>query len=150
MENGKPVNETAAAPNTAAPAPQERTAERPAERPAGERPSGPRPGGPRFGGPRPGGPGGRPSGGPREGGRPGGRRFGPPARRVCPFCADRNKKIDYKNGDMLRRYLTERGKIRPRRKIGTCAKHQRQLALAIKRARHLALLPFAPAHVRGS
>ncbi len=50
---------------------------------------------------------------------------------------------------MLRRYLTERGKIRPRRKIGTCARHQRQLSLAIKRARHLALLPYAPEHIRG-
>lgn len=77
------------------------------------------------------------------------RRFVPPTRRVCIFCKDQNKVIDYKNGDALRRYLTERGKIRPRRKIGTCARHQRQLARAIKRARHLALLPMAPEHVRG-
>jgi small subunit ribosomal protein S18 len=68
---------------------------------------------------------------------------------VCAFCKDPNKKIDYKSGDTLRRYLTERGKIRPRRKIGTCARHQRMLSLAIKRARHLALLPYAPEHVRG-
>ncbi len=86
--------------------------------------------------------------GDREG-RQGPRRFGPPMRRVCPFCKDPNRHIDYKNGEMLRRYLTERGKIRARRKIGTCARHQRQLALAIKRARHLALLPYSPAHLRG-
>lgn len=77
------------------------------------------------------------------------RRFAPPIRRVCAFCKDPNKHLDYKNGDMLRRYLTERGKIRPRRKIGTCARHQRQLSLAIKRARHLALLPYSPEHIRG-
>lgn len=77
------------------------------------------------------------------------RRFVLPTHRACIFCKDKNKVIDYKNGEALRRYLTDLGKIRPRRKIGTCARHQRQLALAIKRARHLALLPFAPAHVRG-
>jgi small subunit ribosomal protein S18 len=69
---------------------------------------------------------------------------------VCPFCKDPNKRIDYKNGDALRRYITDRGKIRARRKIGTCARHQRQLALAIKRARHLALLPYSPDYVHGS
>src|SRR5581483_5041014 len=85
-----------------------------------------------------------------QGGERGGqRRFAPPTRRVCIYCKDKNKVIDYKNGDQLRRYLTDRGKIRPRRKIGTCARHQRELALAIKRARHLALLPLAPEHVRG-
>lgn len=77
------------------------------------------------------------------------RRFGPPMRRVCIYCKDKNKVIDYKNAEQLRRYLTDRAKIRPRRKIGTCARHQRELALAIKRARHLALLPLAPEHVRG-
>ncbi len=90
-----------------------------------------------------------PGGEGRDDRRGGARRFGPPIRRVCVFCKDPNRKIDYKNGDMLRRYLTERGKIRPRRKIGTCARHQRQLSLAIKRARHLALLPYAPEHIRG-
>ena len=65
------------------------------------------------------------------------------------YCKDKTKVIDYKHGDQLRRYLTHRGKIRPRRKIGTCARHQRELALAIKRARHLALLPLSPDHVRG-
>ncbi len=62
--------------------------------------------------------------------------------RVCQFCTDRNSVIDYKQGEALRRFITESGKIRPRRQTGTCAKHQRALARAIKRARHLALLPF--------
>ena len=62
--------------------------------------------------------------------------------RVCQFCTDRSVKIDYKQADTLRRYVTESGKIRPRRQSGACAKHQRELARAIKRARHLALLPF--------
>jgi len=64
--------------------------------------------------------------------------------KICQFCADKNSLIDYKNVDMLRRFVTEEGKIRPRRQTGTCAKHQRELATAIKRARHLALLPFTP------
>lgn len=68
--------------------------------------------------------------------------------RRCAFCADKNLEIDYKKPDMLWRYLTERGKIRPRRQTGACAKHQRQLSLAIKRARHLALLPFVVEHPR--
>ena len=54
--------------------------------------------------------------------------------------------INYKKKDLLRRYVTDRGKILPRRATGTCARHQRQLAMAIKRARHLALLPFAAEH----
>jgi small subunit ribosomal protein S18 len=62
--------------------------------------------------------------------------------KVCQFCADKNITIDYKQADALRRLVTEEGKIRPRRQTGTCAKHQRQLATAIKRARHIALLPF--------
>ena len=56
--------------------------------------------------------------------------------------------LDYKNADLLRRFITEDGKIRPRRQTGTCAKHQRQLARAIKRARHLALLQFAGEDLR--
>ena len=63
--------------------------------------------------------------------------------KICQFCADKNAAIDYKQADFLRRFVTEDGKIRPRRQTGTCAKHQRELATAIKRARHLALLPFA-------
>ena len=62
--------------------------------------------------------------------------------KICNFCADKNLNIDYKHVDMLRRYVTEEGSIRPRRQTGTCAKHQRELAGAIKRARHIALLPY--------
>ncbi len=101
-------------------------------------PSGP--GGPsRFGGP----------GGPRpQGGRPGG-----PAKRgkrsfirkkkVCRFCVDKSDYIDYKKSEILAPFLQERGKILPRRMTGTCARHQRWLAVAIKRAQNIALLPFA-------
>jgi small subunit ribosomal protein S18 len=71
----------------------------------------------------------------------GGRRFYSRPR-VCQFCTDRNAVIDYKQVDTLRRYVTEDGKIRPRRQTGACAKHQRALTTAIKRARHLAMLPF--------
>ena len=62
--------------------------------------------------------------------------------KICQFCADKNLTIDYKQADALRRLITEEGKIRPRRQTGTCARHQRQLASAIKRARHLALVPY--------
>ena len=62
-------------------------------------------------------------------------------KKVCKFCLQKLK-IDYKDADTLRRFITERGKILPRRITGTCAKHQRSLALAIKRARTIALLPF--------
>ena len=62
--------------------------------------------------------------------------------RECPFCIDKSLNIDYKQADMLRRYITDDGKIRPRRQTGICARHQRVLARAIKRARHMALLPF--------
>lgn len=62
--------------------------------------------------------------------------------KICQFCADKNLKIDYKLFEMLQRFITEDGKIRPRRQTGTCARHQRDLARAIKRARHLALVPF--------
>ncbi len=116
-------------------------------RPAGDGPPR-RPGG--FGGgpggPRPGGgPGGRPPGrgGPRGGGR-GGRRYGP-RRRVCNFTVE-GVTPDYKDVDRLRRYISEQGKIEPTRKTGTSAKNQRLLAIAIKRARYLALLPYAPEH----
>lgn len=63
--------------------------------------------------------------------------------RECAFCSDKNAKIDYKQAEALRRFVTDEGKIRPRRQTGTCARHQRELARAIKRARHIALLPFA-------
>jgi small subunit ribosomal protein S18 len=79
--------------------------------------------------------------------RPRGRRFGGggrpgPRRKVCNFCMDNIGDVDYKDIQRLRRHLSERGKIEPRRKTGTCAKHQRSLTVAIKRARHVALLPF--------
>ena len=63
-------------------------------------------------------------------------------KKVCAFCTDRNNVIDYKDGGKLRRYITENGKILPRRQTGTCARHQRELAVAIKRARVMAILPF--------
>ncbi len=95
-------------------------------------PSGP----PRFGGPRP------------QGGRPGG-----PAKRgkrnfvrkkkVCRFCVDKADFIDYKRAEILAPFIQERGKILPRRMTGTCARHQRWLTVAIKRAQNIALLPFA-------
>ncbi len=62
--------------------------------------------------------------------------------RTCQFCTDKSLVIDYKNTDLLRRFVHEDGKIRARRQTGTCAKHQRSLANAIKRSRHIALLPF--------
>ena len=71
-----------------------------------------------------------------------------PRRKVCSFCRDKVEEIDYKDAARLRTYISERGKIEPRRKTGTCAKHQRLLAVAIKRARHMALLPYVSAHVR--
>lgn len=76
-----------------------------------------------------------------------GRRY-TPRRKVCAFCLEKTRVIDYKDIGMLRRYVSDRGKIRNRRKTGTCAKHQRRLAVAIKRARHLALLPFTAEHIR--
>ena len=63
-------------------------------------------------------------------------------RKVCSFCADRVEHIDYKAAMKLRRFLSDRSKILPRRMTGTCAAHQRELTIAIKRARHIALLPF--------
>ncbi|MDX1506615.1 MAG: 30S ribosomal protein S18 [Spongiibacter sp.] len=62
--------------------------------------------------------------------------------RVCQFCADQVVSIDYKQSEQLKRYITEAGKIRGRRQTGTCARHQRMLARSIKRARHMALLPY--------
>jgi len=105
-----------------------REGDRPARRPS---PPGRRPGG----------------GGYRSGGRGGFRPGGPGGRfrrrrAVCSFCVDKVKNIDYKDINTLREYLDDYGKIKPARKTGTCAKHQRRVAVAVKRARHLALLPF--------
>ncbi len=74
------------------------------------------------------------------------RRFGS-RRKVCLFCADQIRAVDYKDMKRLQRCLSERGKILPRRRTGVCARHQRSLTVAIKRARHMALLPFVAAHM---
>jgi small subunit ribosomal protein S18 len=66
----------------------------------------------------------------------------PTRRRGCHFCQDHVEEIDWKNAGALRRYMSERGKIRARRITGVCRRHQRQLAVAIKRAREMALLPY--------
>lgn len=94
-------------------------------------PSGPRPGG--------GGGGGRPSG---PGGPKRGRRNYVRRKKVCRFCVDKVDFIDYKKADVLGQFIQERGKILPRRMTGTCARHQRWLTVAIKRAQNIALLPF--------
>ncbi len=71
-------------------------------------------------------------------------------RKVCQFCHDRVREIDYKDASRyMKRYISDRGKIEPRRKTGTCAKHQRRLSVAIKQARHMALLPYTAEHMRG-
>jgi small subunit ribosomal protein S18 len=80
----------------------------------------------------------------REGG---GKRF-TPHRKVCGFCADKVEYIDYKDIGRLRRFISDRGKIEPRRKMGTCSRHQRRLSLALQRARYLGLLAYTPEHVR--
>ena len=64
-------------------------------------------------------------------------------RRVCAFCADKNKKIDYKDINTLKKYISDRGKILPRRATGCCAKHQRAVTEEIKKARQVALLPYS-------
>ncbi len=71
-----------------------------------------------------------------------------PRRKVCAFCVDKIDDIDFKDFGRLRRFVSERGKIEPRRKTGTCARHQRRLTVAIKRARHIALLPYTAEHSR--
>ena len=95
-------------------------------------------------------PGQRPTGGPgqRPAGGPGGPRKRRPfqRRKVCRFCAEKNLSIDYKEPRTLRFFVTERGKIVPRRISGNCAAHQRQITEAIKRARNIALLPIAANH----
>jgi len=71
-------------------------------------------------------------------------------RKVCSFCVEHVTAIDYKDVGRLRRFLSDRGRIEPRRKLGTCAKHQRALSQALKRARHLALLPYTAEHIRAT
>src|SRR3954471_8779757 len=90
----------------------------------------------------------KPAGGARGGRRSEYARKYPPRRKVCTFCVDKVSYIDYKDIARLRRHLSERGKIEPRRKTGTCARHQRALAVALKRARHVALLPYTAEHIR--
>ena len=86
--------------------------------------------------------------------RPVGRRRGHgrgryvPRRKVCPFCVNKVHTIDYKDISQLRRFISDRGRMEPRRKTGVCAKHQRALSVALKRARHIALLPYTPEHIR--
>jgi small subunit ribosomal protein S18 len=91
-----------------------------------------------------GGPGGG-RGGPAgaKGGKEAGKRYFFRRRKVCKFCADKIDYVDYKDVKLLSSFVPERGKVLPRRMLGTCAEHQRKLTLAIKRARNIALLPFA-------
>jgi len=125
-------NQTPAAPA----APQ---ASAPAPRQEGGHSAGPRREGGPGGGRREGGPGG--PGGP--GGRPRGKRQFFRKKKVCKFCVEKIDLIDYKRADILSQFVQERGKILPRRMTGVCARHQRWLGVAIKRARNIALLPFA-------
>jgi small subunit ribosomal protein S18 len=139
-----------------APAPARENAEGGQSAPSGHQGG---PGGPR----REGGGGGHQAGGRREGGPGGGRREGGPGgggpggpggprrgkrqyfrkKKVCKFCVEKMDFIDYKRADILSQFVQERGKILPRRMTGVCARHQRWLGVAIKRARNIALLPFA-------
>jgi len=133
-----PQQPAAEAPATPEPTP---AAAPEAPRPERPRPEGSRPEGSRYDGPRTGPPSGgrRPSpGGPGARGL-GGRR---PRRKVCSFCMEKSPPITYKDVPKMRRFVSERGKILPRRTTGTCASHQRALARAVKRAREIALLPF--------
>jgi small subunit ribosomal protein S18 len=134
-ESGQPAEPnapaTTAEATNASPRPEGRTEER-EQRPSGDRPEGGRPDDRGDRPPRPRGGGFR--------GRGGGRK------KVCAFCVDKVDRVDYKDAIKLRRYITDRGKIEPRRKTGTCARHQRRLTIAIKRARHLALLPYTADH----
>jgi len=104
-------------------------------------------GGRREGGHSSGGGGGRREGGPGGPGGPGGRPRGKRQyfrkKKVCKFCVEKMDFIDYKRADILAQFVQERGKILPRRMTGVCARHQRWLGVAIKRARNIALLPFA-------
>ncbi len=86
----------------------------------------------------------------REGrpGGPGGPRGRFQRRRVCAFCVDKVDTIDYKDVNTLRRFVSDQGQINSRRRTGTCARHQRLVTVAVKRARYLALLPYTAEHVR--
>jgi small subunit ribosomal protein S18 len=121
--------------NQAPAAPAAPQASAPAPRPEGGH-AGPRREGPPGGGRREGGPGG-------PGGRPRGKRQFFRKKKVCKFCVEKMDLIDYKRADILSQFVQERGKILPRRMTGVCARHQRWLGVAIKRARNIALLPFA-------
>ena len=116
-----------------------------------EAPRGPGGPPPRFGGGGGGRPGGR-SGGPGGPGGPGGRPRGRFVRRrkVCAFCVEKVTHIDYKEIDKIRRFVSERAKIEPRRRTGVCAKHQRALRGAIQRARQIALVPFVAYHAHSA
>ncbi len=144
MTEPQPFTPPAPAPGAAAPTSVQSPADTrpPGDRPPGDRPPGDRPPGDRRG------PGDRP----RRGGG-GGRRFGG-RRRLCRLC---NKvrcspgdeyKVDYKDVDRLRHFINDRGKIEPRRKLATCALAQRAISHAVKRARHVGLLPYTLQHVR--
>jgi small subunit ribosomal protein S18 len=85
---------------------------------------------------------------PGRGGPGGGPRGRFQRRRICAFCVDKVDKIDYKDVNTLRRFVSDQGQIDSRRRTGTCARHQRRVTLAIKRARFLALLPYTAEHVR--
>jgi small subunit ribosomal protein S18 len=144
----------------AVPAPARENAEGGQSAPSGHQGG---PGGPRREGGREGGGGGHQAGGRREGGPGGGRREGGPGgggpggpggprrgkrqyfrkKKVCKFCVEKMDFIDYKRADILSQFVQERGKILPRRMTGVCSRHQRWLGVAIKRARNIALLPFA-------
>ena len=123
---------------TAAPESVVATAEAPSVRPEG----GPREGGPREGGPRGPRPGGRPGAGPGAGPREGGRKFFR-RKKVCKFCVEKIDSVNYKDVRLLGQFVAESGKIVPRRLTGVCAPHQHRLSAAIKKARNIALLPFA-------
>ena len=69
-------------------------------------------------------------------------RFRKMRKKVCPLCADKDLVLDYKNADQLKKFVNDTGKILPRRATGACAKHQRDITLAVKRARHIAVLPY--------
>lgn len=70
-------------------------------------------------------------------------RFKKQKKKVCQLCSDKNYVLDYKNSDIMKKFVNDKGKILPRRTTGSCAKHQRDITLAIKRARHIAVLPYA-------